>query len=101
MCSILISINPEHVENIFNGTKKYYAKQIISSGAIDEFEIANKLGCLIIPIAVTGGAAYEIWEKMKEFNTQYTNSTEFNSLIEHKDCKTILKNIDNILKKYM
>lgn len=86
---------------IINGTKKYYAKQIISSGAIDEFEIANKLGCLIIPIAVTGGAAYEIWEKMKEFNTQYTNSTEFNSLIEHKDCKTILKNIDNILKKYM
>ena len=23
MCNMLISINPQHVENIFNGTKKY------------------------------------------------------------------------------
>ena len=28
MCNMLISINPEHVENIFNGSKKYEYRKI-------------------------------------------------------------------------
>ena len=28
MCKILLSINPEHVENIFNGNKKYEYRKI-------------------------------------------------------------------------
>lgn len=28
MCKILLSINPEHVENIFNGTKEYEFRKV-------------------------------------------------------------------------
>ena len=34
MCSILISINPKHVENIFNGTKKYEFPKDLSAYGI-------------------------------------------------------------------
>ena len=39
MCSILISINPEHVENIFNGTKKYEYRKIKCKQDIDKIII--------------------------------------------------------------
>lgn len=39
MCSILISINPEHVENIFNGTKKYEYRKIRCKQDIDKIII--------------------------------------------------------------
>ncbi|MFV0505050.1 MAG: ASCH domain-containing protein [Lachnospirales bacterium] len=40
MCQILLSINPEHVENIFNGTKKYeYRKTNFKRNDIDKIII--------------------------------------------------------------
>lgn len=39
MCSILISINPEHVENIFNGSKKYEYRKIRCKQDIDKIII--------------------------------------------------------------
>lgn len=35
-----------------------------ADGVFEEFEIASKLGCAIIPIGTTGGVARKIWEKV-------------------------------------
>ncbi|MBQ9313711.1 MAG: hypothetical protein IJ220_01730 [Clostridia bacterium] len=39
MCNILISINPEHVENIFNGSKKYEYRKVKCKKEIDKIII--------------------------------------------------------------
>ncbi len=39
MCNMLISINPEHVENIFNGSKKYEYRKIRCKQDIDKIII--------------------------------------------------------------
>lgn len=39
MCNMLISINPEHVENIFNGSKKYEYRKIRCKQEIDKMII--------------------------------------------------------------
>jgi len=37
----------------------------IAGGVLDEYEIAKGLGKVIIPVAATGGAAAEIWKRLK------------------------------------
>ena len=39
MCAILLSINPNHVENIFNGTKKYEFRKIACKRHVDKILI--------------------------------------------------------------
>jgi predicted transcriptional regulator len=39
MCKILLSINPEHVENIFNGNKKYEYRKIKCKEKVDKIII--------------------------------------------------------------
>ena len=39
MCKILISINPEHVINIFNGSKKYEYRKIRCREDVDKIII--------------------------------------------------------------
>lgn len=67
MCKILLSINPEHVENIFNGSKEYEFRKIRCKETVDK---------IIIPVMqVVGEAKVEtvledtpeaIWEKTKK-----------------------------------
>lgn len=39
MCAILLSINPEHVENIMNGTKRYEFRKIVCKRHVDKILI--------------------------------------------------------------
>lgn len=39
MCEILLSINPQHVENIFNGSKKYEFRRVKCRERIDKIII--------------------------------------------------------------
>lgn len=39
MCNMLISINPEHVENIFSGAKKYEYRKIKCKNKVDKMII--------------------------------------------------------------
>ena len=39
MCKIILSINPEHVENIFNGSKKYEYRKIKCKQNVDKIII--------------------------------------------------------------
>ena len=70
---IIISINPEHVENIINGTKKYEyrtkaAKQDISSIIIYETVPVKKIVAEAEIIEVLELSPEYIWNKTKEFS---------------------------------
>lgn len=73
MCSILISINPEHVENIFNGSKKYEYRKIRCKQDIDKMIIYSTYPIM----KVVGEAKVEkiledspdnIWKKTKKYS---------------------------------
>ena len=71
MCSILLSINPNHVENILNGTKRYEFRKRVCKKKVDKILIYSTT-----PIKkVVGEAEIEevlidepeiIWKKTKE-----------------------------------
>ena len=71
MCKILLSINPEHVENIFNGTKEYEFRKIRCKETVDKIIIYSTAPVM----QVVGEAKVEsiledtpeaIWEKTKK-----------------------------------
>ena len=71
MCKILLSINPEHVENIFNGTKEYEFRKIKCKETVDKIIIYSTAPVM----KVVGEAKVEtvledspeaIWEKTKK-----------------------------------
>ncbi len=73
MSNILISINPEHVENIFNGTKKYEYRKTKCKKNIDKIIIYSTYPTM----KVVGEAKVEeiledtpnkIWEKTKNYS---------------------------------
>lgn len=73
MCNMLISINPEHVENIFNGRKKYEYRKIRCKQDIDKIIIYSTYPIM----KVVGEAKVEkiledspdnIWEETKKYS---------------------------------
>ena len=73
MCNILIAINPEHVENIFNGSKKYEYRKIRCKQDIDKIIIYSTYPIM----KVVGEAKVEkiledspdnIWEETKKYS---------------------------------
>lgn len=68
---ILISINPEHVQNIINGTKKYEyrkiaAKQDVSSILIYETTPVKRIVAEAEILEVLMCPPSELWDKTKE-----------------------------------
>lgn len=88
MCSILISINPEHVENIFNGTKKYEYRKIKCKQEIDKIIIYSTSPIMkIVGEAkveeILEGSPKKIWNITKKqsgitskFYDKYFNNSE-------------------------
>ena len=73
MCNMLISINPEHVENIFNGSKKYEYRKIRCKQDFDKIIIYSTYPIM----KVVGEAKVEkiledspdnIWEETKKYS---------------------------------
>ena len=85
---------------IINGTKKFNKKEMVSEGVVEEALIAKRNGLLIIPIAVTGGAALTVWEKISKDDTEYTRSNEFKLLKEGNDFDTIYSAVRKIITNY-
>ena len=73
MCNMLISINPEHVDNIFNGSKKYEYRKIRCKQKIDKIIIYSTYPIM----KVVGEAKVEkiledspdnIWKKTEKYS---------------------------------
>lgn len=88
MCKILLSINPEHVENIFNGTKKYEFRKKKCKESIDKIIIYSTAPVMkVVGEAVVEeileGSPTDVWQKTsrssginKIFFQKYYNGRE-------------------------
>lgn len=73
----------------------------ISKGVLEEIELSQKHGNLIIPISTTGSAAMHIWDKLNETNSEYSKTTGFQSLAKVVSADEIWKNVEIIIKNYI
>lgn len=100
MCNMLISINPEHVENIFNGTKKYEYRKIKCKQEVDKIIIYSTA-----PVMKVVGEA-KIEEILEDSPEKIWNITEkdsginrkfFNKYYENRE-KAVAYKLTNIMK---
>lgn len=99
MQNILISINPEYVEKIFNGTKKYEYRKIRCKKNIDKLIIYSTYPVMkVVGEAkveeILEGTPDKIWEKTKngsgvniDFYKKYFNNRENAIAYKLKDVK--------------
>lgn len=73
MCDILLSINPEHVDNIFSGEKKYEYRKIACKRKVDKIVIYSTT-----PIKKVVGEA-EVIEVLQKEKGELWNETESES----------------------
>jgi predicted transcriptional regulator len=70
MCQILLSINPEHVENILNGTKRYEFRKVRCKSDVDKIVIYStapqKMVVAEVEVEdVIVDDVFEVWEQTK------------------------------------
>jgi predicted transcriptional regulator len=71
MSKLLLSINPEHVENILQGTKKYEFRKVGSRRPVDRIVIYSTAPVSMIVgevevVDALGGSPAEIWQQTAE-----------------------------------
>lgn len=71
MCKILLSINPEHVENIFNGTKEYEFRKIKCKEPVEKIIIYSTAPVMkVVGEAkvekIIEGSPLEVWQQTKK-----------------------------------
>lgn len=100
MCAILLSINPDHVENILNGTKRYEFRKKACKRHVDKILIYSTNPIM----RVVGEAEVEdvlidepeaIWEKTKKESG--INKNFFDQYFEDKD-KAVAYKLKNVIK---
>jgi predicted transcriptional regulator len=73
MCKILLSINPEHVENILNGTKQFEFRRIRCKADVGKIVIyaTRPIMRVVAEVDVDGvieGNLDEVWKCTKKFS---------------------------------
>lgn len=74
--------------------------EIVADGCIQEYEIAKKKGCLLIPIGTTGSAAAKIFDEIKNEREKYPYLDEyFDILMSGENVNEIVSAVLAIIKK--
>ena len=73
MCKILLSINPEHVQNILNGTKLFEFRKIRCKTDVDKIVIyatypVMKIVAEVDVEKIIEGSLNKVWEQTKNFS---------------------------------
>ncbi len=100
MCKILLSINPEHVENIFNGTKKYEFRKKKCRKSVDKIIIYSTAPVMkvvgeAVVEEVLEGSPTDVWQKTK--NNSGINISFYQKYYQGKD-KAIAYKLKDIVK---
>lgn len=81
------------------GNKKLGDNKIIADGCLQEYEIAKRNNCVIIPVGSTGGAAESIYNEMKEKRSEYPYLENFFDVLgTEKDIEKIISIVIKIMK---
>jgi predicted transcriptional regulator len=101
MCKILLSINPEHVENILNGTKLFEFRKIRCKTDVDKIVIyaTSPIMRVVAEVEVENvieGNLDEVWKHTKKFSG--INRSFYNKYYNGKN-KAVAYKLRNV-KKY-
>lgn len=89
-----------HITIIINGTKKQTKDSsiTISSGVLEEGHISIEQGNIVIPIAVTEGAARVLWTELNNIKNDYSQTDDFQALSSGTTFNTVFSAVKNIIK---
>lgn len=89
-----------HSTIVINGTKSQAQTKSLqnSPGVLEEAEISIGQGNTVIPIAVTKGAAKQLWEEMSKEETEYTKSSNFQTLSKGTTFESVFNAVKDIMK---
>lgn len=100
MCNILLSINPEHVENIFSGIKKYEYRKIKCKQDINKiiiystFPVMKVVGEATVE-CVLENSPIQIWLQTKSYSG--INFNFFNEYYKGRD-KAVAYKLTDVIK---
>lgn len=89
-----------HITIVINGTKNESDSTINSPGCIEEAQLSLQQGNLVIPIAKTGGAAAEVWDRINKMESNYSTSAEFQALKSGETVDDVINAVKDIIKKF-
>lgn len=72
MCQMLLSINPEHVDNIINGTKQFEFRKVRCKPEVDRIIIYATAPCKMVVAEaqieeIIEDSINEVWKQTKDF----------------------------------
>ncbi|MEN6636975.1 MAG: SIR2 family protein, partial [Clostridiaceae bacterium] len=93
-------VQKAHFSIIINGTKRRVkdSPMEISDGVLEEGRLAIQHGSIVIPIAVTGGAAKIIWNEINDSGSDYSKTIEFQVLANGNTFMEVLDAVKKIVK---
>lgn len=94
------AISRTHITIIINGTKKITKRPspVISGGVLEEGHLSIEQGNLVIPIAVTNGAARQLWSEINDTQNDYSQTSDFQLLSSGASFATVIEAVKRIIK---
>lgn len=87
-----------HITIIINGTKKKSKKSVVvSDGVLEEGHLSITQGNIVIPIAVTGGAARQLWIEINDTKSEFSKSADF-QVLSSGSYSEVFQAVVNIIK---
>jgi len=89
-----------HITIIINGTKMQSKKAvpIVSNGVLEEGYLSIAQGNVVIPIAVTEGAARQLWTEINDTKSEFSKTTDFQALSSGCSYSDVFQAVVNIIK---
>lgn len=89
-----------HITIVINGTKSQAQTKSLqnSPGVLEEAKISIAQGNTVIPIAVTGGAAKQLWEEMNETEKEYVKTKDFQTLSTGETFESVFAAVKRIVE---
>jgi len=81
---------------VINGTKQEENNIINSPGVLEEIKISLEQGNIVIPLAITGGAASIVWDEMKDLDVDYVKTSEFQALKYGKSFEEVFESVKKL-----
>lgn len=89
-----------HITIIINGTKKKTKRSslVVSDGVLEEGRLSLDQGNIVIPLAVTGGAASELWDDINNSKSSYSQTADFQALSRGTTFEAVFEAVKKIVK---
>ncbi len=89
-----------HITIIINGTKKKTKRSslVVSDGVLEEGRLSLDQGNIVIPLAVTGGAASELWDDINNSKSSYSQTADFQALSRGTNFEAVFEAVKKIVK---